>query len=194
MFYVGGAVGMRNMGTWAAGTTYQPNDVVSYNGSAYIATTVSTGNLPTNTSYFNLFVGGAAVYQLTAQTTATTAVALTFDGSNVANPTGTPANVLLIPTFTNILFELNVTVRERTIATASQGWLYSGLAARDSGSSRIVGTVTQLATWSETTTNGTVTVTANTASNYLSIVATPSNANTLNWRAVLTVNQLALTA
>jgi hypothetical protein len=35
-------------------TTYQVNDVVSYNGSTYICVLESTGNLPTNTTYWSL--------------------------------------------------------------------------------------------------------------------------------------------
>lgn len=60
MFYVGGAVGMRYMGAYAAGTTYFPNDIVTLSGTAYIATAVSTGNTPTNTSFFQPFVPGAS--------------------------------------------------------------------------------------------------------------------------------------
>jgi len=35
-------------------TAYTPNDVVSYNGSSYICKLASTGNLPTNTTYWDL--------------------------------------------------------------------------------------------------------------------------------------------
>ena len=41
-------------GTYAGGTTYYPNDVVSYNNSSYICILQSTGNLPTNTTYWSL--------------------------------------------------------------------------------------------------------------------------------------------
>jgi hypothetical protein len=41
-------------GAYAGGTTYYPNDVVTYNGSSYICILQSTGNLPTNTTYFTL--------------------------------------------------------------------------------------------------------------------------------------------
>lgn len=59
MFYVGGAVGARNLGTYAAGTTYFPNDIVQYLGSSYIATVTTTGNLPTNTSFWGVLAAGA---------------------------------------------------------------------------------------------------------------------------------------
>lgn len=41
-------------GAYVAETTYQVNDVVSYNGSTYICVLESTGNLPTNTTYWSL--------------------------------------------------------------------------------------------------------------------------------------------
>lgn len=39
---------------YVAETTYQTNDVVSYNGSSYICILESTGNLPTNATYWSL--------------------------------------------------------------------------------------------------------------------------------------------
>lgn len=39
---------------YSAETTYQQNDVVSYQGSSYICILESTGNLPTNTTYWSL--------------------------------------------------------------------------------------------------------------------------------------------
>jgi len=41
-------------GTYAGGTTYQVNDVVSYNGSSYVCILESTGNVPTNDTYWSL--------------------------------------------------------------------------------------------------------------------------------------------
>jgi hypothetical protein len=40
-------------GAYAGGTTYYPNDIISYSGSAYVCILQSTGNLPTNTTYFS---------------------------------------------------------------------------------------------------------------------------------------------
>jgi len=42
------------LGAYAGGTTYVVNDAVSYNGSSYICKLESTGNLPTNTTYWDL--------------------------------------------------------------------------------------------------------------------------------------------
>ena len=41
-------------GTYNAGTTYAVDDVVAYNGSSYVCILASTGNLPTNTTYWNV--------------------------------------------------------------------------------------------------------------------------------------------
>ncbi|AIK68527.1 putative tail fiber protein [Mesorhizobium phage vB_MloP_Lo5R7ANS] len=49
-----GTPGMIWRGAYAGATAYTPKDVVSYAGAAYINTVASTGNLPTNTSYWNL--------------------------------------------------------------------------------------------------------------------------------------------
>ena len=39
-------------GAYNGSTAYVKDDVVSYNGSSYICILASTGNLPTNTTYF----------------------------------------------------------------------------------------------------------------------------------------------
>ena len=41
-------------GAYNAGTAYAIDDVVSYNGSSYVCILASTGNLPTNTTYWNI--------------------------------------------------------------------------------------------------------------------------------------------
>ncbi len=41
-------------GTYAGGTAYVIDDVVSYSGSSYICKLASTGNLPTNTTYWDV--------------------------------------------------------------------------------------------------------------------------------------------
>lgn len=42
------------MGAYSAITAYLPNSVVSYNGSSYICTLATTGNLPTDAAYWSL--------------------------------------------------------------------------------------------------------------------------------------------
>jgi len=47
-----GAIKFKWQGAYNAGTAYTVDDVVSYQGSSYICILASTGNLPTNTTYF----------------------------------------------------------------------------------------------------------------------------------------------
>src|SRR6056300_1341135 len=47
-----GSIKFNWQGAYAGGTAYAVDDVVSYNGSSYICILASTGNLPTNATYF----------------------------------------------------------------------------------------------------------------------------------------------
>ena len=47
-----GSIKFKWKGTYAGGTAYVVDDVVEYNGSSYICILASTGNLPTNATYF----------------------------------------------------------------------------------------------------------------------------------------------
>jgi len=47
-----GSIKFKWKGTYAGGTAYTVDDVVEYNGSSYICILASTGNLPTNATYF----------------------------------------------------------------------------------------------------------------------------------------------
>ena len=47
-----GSIKFNWKGAYAGGTAYAVDDVVSYNGSSYICIQASTGNLPTDTTYF----------------------------------------------------------------------------------------------------------------------------------------------
>lgn len=66
------------LGAYAAGTAYVQGDGVSYNGANYIALQDTTGNLPTNTTYWQ-----------TLQATAP-ALPLSFSGLVIANNSVTP--------------------------------------------------------------------------------------------------------
>jgi hypothetical protein len=48
-----GAIKFNWQGAYAGGTAYAVDDVVSYNGSSYVCKLASTGNLPTNTTYWD---------------------------------------------------------------------------------------------------------------------------------------------
>jgi hypothetical protein len=60
------------MGAYNAATTYVIGNSVSYNGSSYVCSNVTTGNLPTNTTYWQLLAQGSTAssvsyqYQVTA--------------------------------------------------------------------------------------------------------------------------------
>ena len=54
-----GKLTFTHKGDYAGGTAYVANDVVYYNGSAYIAKTSTTGNLPTSTTHCNVFSAGS---------------------------------------------------------------------------------------------------------------------------------------
>lgn len=50
-----GVSGVTARGNYSAAAAYVVNDLVTYNGTTYICQAASTGNLPTNTSYFAVF-------------------------------------------------------------------------------------------------------------------------------------------
>ncbi len=204
MFYVGGVAGMRHLGAWLAGTTYFPNDVVSYSGSSYVASATTTGNLPTSTAFWQVLAAGAtrptfsspatvraqaSGMMLGAQTASTATVTLTTDGAAVG-----AGNIPVVSAGTSWLFKLNLISRRVGVATGTQGWSYQGVVARDTGgTARLVGTPTQLATWSDVT-NGAVTLAADTTANYLQITVNPAVATAMLWHAVLTYNELVATS
>ena len=55
-------------GAYNGSTAYAVDDVVSYNGSSYICILASTGNLPTNTTYFQPMASGGTDLSTTLTT------------------------------------------------------------------------------------------------------------------------------
>lgn len=51
-------------GAYDSATTYHVLDIVTYNGSSYICKATTTGNVPTNTTYWQLNASGSAVSSL----------------------------------------------------------------------------------------------------------------------------------
>jgi hypothetical protein len=51
--------GIQYEGEYSGSATYQKGDVVAYGGSAYIAKTATTGNAPTDTTFWDVLVNGA---------------------------------------------------------------------------------------------------------------------------------------
>ena len=63
-----GAIKFNWRGAYAGGTAYVVDDVVSYQGSSFVCILASTGNLPTDTTYWNLMAeGGDVATTLTTQ-------------------------------------------------------------------------------------------------------------------------------
>ncbi len=57
---IGSAPRMSFRGVYSSETTYAVNDLVTYQGSTYIATAATTGNDPTNVSYWSVFAQAGA--------------------------------------------------------------------------------------------------------------------------------------
>jgi len=77
-------------GAYAGGTTYYPNDIVTYNNQTYICILQSTGNLPTNTTYWSLLAAkgtDGAVTLSTAQTL--TNKTISASNNTLTGPDGT---------------------------------------------------------------------------------------------------------
>jgi hypothetical protein len=74
------------LGAYNAGTTYAPRDAVSYNGSSYICKLASTGNLPTNSTYWDLMAqkgsDGAGSGDVMAPATNNDSYIPQWDGAN----------------------------------------------------------------------------------------------------------------
>jgi len=90
-----GSIKFKWKGTYAGGTAYTIDDVVSYNGSSYICIQASTGNLPTDTTYFEqMSQAGTDGTDLTSTLT-TQGDILYRDGSGLQRlPKGTAGQVL----------------------------------------------------------------------------------------------------
>lgn len=56
--YIGTGGGIVWRGAYNPATAYVPNDAVFYDGSSYVCILASTGNLPTNATYWNLLAEG----------------------------------------------------------------------------------------------------------------------------------------
>tara|TARA_B100000497_G_C7663581_1_gene399881 strand:- start:83 stop:934 length:852 start_codon:yes stop_codon:yes gene_type:complete len=90
-----GSIKFNWKGTYAGGTAYVVDDVVEYNGSSYICIQASTGNLPTDTAYFEQ-MSSAGTNGTDVGTTLTTQGDILYrDGSGLQRlPKGTAGQVL----------------------------------------------------------------------------------------------------
>ena len=89
-------------GTYAGGTAYVVDDVVSYSGSSYICKLASTGNLPTNGTYWDV-MSQAGTDGTDVGTTLTTQGDILYrDGSGLQRlAKGTAGQVLKMNTAAN---------------------------------------------------------------------------------------------
>lgn len=80
-----GPAGLNWLGAYSAGTTYAVDDAVSYNGSSYICKLSSTGNLPTNTTYWDVLAEkgatGSGAGDVTGPASAVNNRLVAFDGT-----------------------------------------------------------------------------------------------------------------
>ena len=93
-----GDKGIKWKGAYSAGTAYVVDDVVSYNGSSYICILASTGNLPTNATYFSLF-------------------AQKGDNTSASSVTNTPAGGISAVNVQTALNELDTEKADKLMAT-----------------------------------------------------------------------------
>jgi hypothetical protein len=79
-----GPAGLNWLGAYAGGTTYAVDDAVSYNGSSYVCKLASTGNLPTNTTYWDTLAekgaSGSGAGDVTGPSSAVNNRFVAFDG------------------------------------------------------------------------------------------------------------------
>lgn len=137
-------------GAYSGATAYVADDVVSYNGSSYICILASTGNLPTNTTYWNLMAqtgtditsiaglaqGDVLYYNGTSWVrlgAGTSGQYLKTNGSG-ANPawSSVQAGVLAVTSFTNS------TRTSLSANTTTNYELWSGTVTRTSATSNMV--------------------------------------------------------
>lgn len=134
-----------------------------------------------------------SIYVAGASTSGTGAAYLLFDGGGSVLTTGEGRNAIFVPTLATFLFRLELVARRTGSVNASQGWVCSGLVARDASANvRLVGSVTQQTTWADTTV-GSYTVTANATSQFLAVTVTGTSGLT-TWAGTLTTTEVVNTS
>jgi hypothetical protein len=124
-----GSIKFKWKGTYSGATAYTVDDVVSYNGSSYICILASTGNLPTNATYFEQ-MSSAGTNGTDLTTTLTTQGDLVYrDGSGLVRlGAGTAGQVLQTggaganPSWTDVgggLLQYKIAVKTGTQSIAS---------------------------------------------------------------------------
>lgn len=116
-----GAKGNNWRGAYAAGTAYVVDDVVSYQGSSWICIQNSTGNVPTNASYWSLFAQAGSVNetQLNAKADKLYATNLVTNGDFSNGTTGWSALNAGISVASNVLTMLATAQNGRVSQTVT---------------------------------------------------------------------------
>jgi hypothetical protein len=87
---LGYAASMKWLGAYSAGTAYVVNDAVSYNNSSYICILNSTGNLPTNATYWSVLALKGTDGEVTLNTAQTlTNKTISASNNTLTGPDGT---------------------------------------------------------------------------------------------------------
>ena len=91
-----GSIKFNWKGAYAGGTAYVVDDVVSYNGSSYVCILASTGNLPTNATYFEqMSQKGTDADLLSIASTAQGDIYYNNGGAIARLPAGTAGDALI---------------------------------------------------------------------------------------------------
>jgi hypothetical protein len=169
-----GNIKFKWQGTYSGATAYTVDDVVYYNGSAYICILASTGNLPTNTTYWEVMAEGGDV----ANVLTTQGDVLYRDGSGLQRlAAGTSGQVL----------QTNGTGANPSWADAGSGSILQVVTAQDSARDYQIGNnssfsspnVTGLSlTITPTSTSSKILLSANFTAN--NVTATTSNGSDYN--------------
>jgi len=72
-------------GEYDNATTYNTGDIVTYQGSSYIAKTETTGNLPTDTTYWQLLVEAQVYFETVSQNIKSWDYALSYTGDKLTS-------------------------------------------------------------------------------------------------------------
>jgi hypothetical protein len=135
-----GSIKFNWKGAYAGGTAYAVDDVVSYNGSSYVCTAASTGNLPTDTNFWDQMssAGTNGTDGTDISTTLTTQGDILYrDGSGLQRlPKGTANQVLKMnsgataPEYGTLSSDW-VKVASTTVTSAVSGVTFDGLFSSD---------------------------------------------------------------
>lgn len=93
--------GITPQGVYSSGTSYVIADSVAYNGSSYIAKTSTTGNLPTDTDYWQLLATGPGTNRIEIATDTTLTVEQITGETIIRNPGQSAPMTITLPATTS---------------------------------------------------------------------------------------------